>query len=72
MTFEVAYERLEEICDRLADSELTLEPTLDLLREGRGIEAALRERLDGFQQELEEIEAGKGLVKIEIIPAPEA
>jgi exodeoxyribonuclease VII small subunit len=67
MTFAQGYERLQDICEELGRGELDLDGTIDLLKEGHGIERRLRERLEACEQELKEIEAGQGLTDVRIV-----
>jgi exodeoxyribonuclease VII small subunit len=75
VSFEKGLERLEEIAERLGDAELSVEETIRLLREGKGLEQALRAYLTTAEHDLQEIEAGRGLVEFVIDrpsdPSPE-
>jgi len=61
VSFEQGLERLEEIAERLGEAELSVEETIRLLREGKGLEQALRAYLETAERDLQEIEAGRGL-----------
>jgi exonuclease VII small subunit len=72
ITFEAGYTRLLEITKRL-DENPGVQETCDLFREGKSLERALREHLAARQNELKEIEQGRGLTSYEIVaPAPPA
>lgn len=66
VSFEQGLERLEEIAERLGEAELSVEETIRLLREGKGLEQALRAYLETAERDLQEIEAGRGLDRFEI------
>ena len=61
VSFEAGLERLEEIAERLGEAELSVEETIRLLREGKGLEQALRAYLETAEHDLQEIDAGRGL-----------
>jgi exodeoxyribonuclease VII small subunit len=66
ISFEAGLERLEAIAARLGEAELTVDETIRLLREGKGLEQALRGYLEQAEQELREIEEGRGLTPFAI------
>lgn len=66
VTFEAGLERLEAIAERLGEAELSVEETIALLREGKGLEQALRAYLETAEKDLQEIEKGKGLTEFQI------
>ena len=66
LSFEQGLERLEEIAEKLGEAELSVEQTIALLREGKGLEKALRAYLETAEKDLQEIEKGKGLAEFEI------
>ncbi|MGI9117580.1 MAG: exodeoxyribonuclease VII small subunit [Gaiellales bacterium] len=61
VSFEQGLERLEAIAEKLGEAELSVEETIALLREGKGLEQALRAYLEKAEKDLEQIEKGKGL-----------
>lgn len=66
VSFEQGLERLEEIAEKLGEAELSVEETIALLREGKGLEKALRVYLETAEKDLQEIEKGKGLTEFVI------
>ena len=66
VSFEQGLERLEEIAEKLGEAELDVEQTIALLREGKGLEKALRTYLETAEKDLQEIEKGKGLTEFSI------
>lgn len=68
VTFEEGYRRLQEIVRKLDRDDITVHETCELFREGKALEAALRAYLDQREGELREIEEGRGLPVIEIVP----
>ena len=66
VSFEQGLERLEEIAELLGEAELSVEQTIALLREGKGLEKALRAYLETAEKDLQEIEKGKGLTEFVI------
>lgn len=61
IAFEAGLERLEAIAARLDRADVTVQETIALLREGRGLERALRAYLERAEGELREIEAGRNV-----------
>lgn len=61
IAFEAGLERLEAIAARLDRADVTVQETIALLREGRGLERALRAYLERAEAELREIEAGRNV-----------
>ena len=55
VSFEQGLERLEEIAEKLGEAELSVEETIALLREGKGLEKALRAYLESAEKELEAV-----------------
>ena len=66
VSFELGLERLEEIAEKLGEAELSVEETIAFLREGKGLEKALRAYLATAENDLQEIEKGKGLTEFVI------
>ena len=66
VSFEAGLERLEEIAEKLGEAELSVEETIALLRDGKGLEQALRAYLETAEKDLQEIEKGKGLTEFSI------
>jgi exodeoxyribonuclease VII small subunit len=71
VSFEQGLERLEQIAEQLGESELSVEETIALLRDGKGLEQALRAYLETAEKDLLEIEQGKGLTEF-VIERPDA
>jgi exodeoxyribonuclease VII small subunit len=71
VSFEQGLERLEQIAEQLGESELSVEETIALLRDGKGLEQALRAYLETAEKDLQEIEQGKGLTEF-VIERPDA
>jgi exodeoxyribonuclease VII small subunit len=61
ISFESGLERLEAIAARLDRADVTVQETIALLREGRGLERALRAYLEDAEAQLKEIEAGRDI-----------
>jgi len=61
ISFEAGLERLEAIAARLDRADVTVQETIALLREGRGLERALRAYLQEAEAQLKEIEAGRDI-----------
>jgi exodeoxyribonuclease VII small subunit len=61
VSFEGGLHRLEEIAARLDRADVTVQETIALLREGRGLERALRAYLEQAEAQLREIEAGRDI-----------
>ena len=74
LSFGDAYERLQQVASELgADQTMAPDRLIALLREGKGLERALREHLDRVEQDVRAIEAGEGAVPFRIVggaPAP--
>jgi exodeoxyribonuclease VII small subunit len=66
LSVEEGFDRLRAICDELSTGGLSLDETMERLREGHGLERRLRERLDSYEAELKAIEAGEGLLDVRI------
>ena len=71
VSFELGLERLEEIAEMLGEAELSVEETIALLRDGKGLEQALRAYLETAEKDLQEIEQGKGLTEF-VIERPDS
>ncbi len=71
VSFELGLERLEEIAEKLGEAELSVEETIALLRDGKGLEQALRAYLETAEKDLQEIEQGKGLTEF-VIERPDS
>src|SRR4051794_6236759 len=72
LAFAAAYDRLKEITTRLSsDTENEIDPDqlLELLAEGKGLEIALRQRLDEVEQQIRQIESGEGIRAYRIVAA---
>ena len=54
-----AFERLNQINERLADKEIPLSESLSLYKEGVELAAKCKEQLAGVETQLKEIEAQK-------------
>lgn len=67
VTYEDGLRRLEAIIGRLEDEDVSVGEMMNLLREGKGLEQALRTYLDQCQGELAEIEAGRNLPEFQVI-----
>lgn len=61
ISFEAGLERLEAIAARLDRADVTVQETIALLREGRGLERALQAYLEDAEAQLREIEAGRDI-----------
>ena len=68
VSFEQGLARLEEIAEQLGEAELSVEDTIALLRDGKGLEQALRAYLETAEKDLQEIEQGKGLTEFVMEP----
>lgn len=67
VTYEDGLRRLETIIGRLESEDVSVGEMMNLLREGKGLEQALRSYLDQCQGELAEIEAGRNLPEFTVI-----
>jgi len=67
VTYEDGLHRLEAIIARLEGDDVPVGEMMNLLREGKGLEQALRTYLDQCQGELAEIEAGRNLPEFAVI-----
>lgn len=70
ITFEEGLKRLEQIASEIESDAVPLERTLDLVREGRGIERALREYLERCERELTDITAGDAPATHRVVASP--
>ena len=70
VTFEAGYNRLNAIVAQL-DENVTVDEMVGLLREGKGLEKALRDYLEAKEGELEQIEAGENLPEYMIVAVAE-
>ncbi len=67
ITFSTAYERLKSITDTLNAEEVEADALVPLLRDGKGLEAALRAHLDQVEQDVRAIESGEGITAYRIV-----
>lgn len=68
LTFGAAYERLQEVAAELgADATMAPDRLIALLREGKGLERALRDHLERVEQDVRAIEDGDGAVAFRIV-----
>lgn len=73
LPFGAAFDRLQQIAETLGtDEAIEPERLIALLREGKGLERALREHLDRVEQEVRAIEDGDGAAAFRIVTGPEA
>ena len=61
-----AYDELQRITERLNGDQVSAEELVDLLRRGKGLEAALREHLAEVELQVEAIERGEGVQRFTI------
>jgi exonuclease VII small subunit len=67
LPFGAAYDRLHEVAAELgADATMAPDRLIALLREGKGLERALRDHLERVEQEVRAIEDGDGAVPFRI------
>ncbi|WP_022930039.1 hypothetical protein [Patulibacter americanus] len=70
LSFGAAYERLQEVATELsADASMPPERLIALLKEGKGLERALRDHLDRIEQEVRAIDEGDGATPFRIVDA---
>jgi exonuclease VII small subunit len=70
LSFGAAYERLQEVAAELsADASMPPERLIALLKEGKGLERALRDHLDRIEQEVRAIDEGEGATPFRIVDA---
>lgn len=67
ITFEQGLGRLSEIVRQVESESVPIGTAIELVREGRGIERALREYLDQCQGELSEIEAAEAPTTFRVV-----
>ncbi len=67
ITFSAAYDRLKSITDTLNAEEVEADALVPLLRDGKGLEAALRAHLDQVEQDVRAIESGEGITAYRIV-----
>jgi len=72
LTFAEAYEQLKQITERLNSEEVEADELVGLLRQGKGLEAALRTHLTEIEQEVTEIEQGQGIAAYSIVRGDDA
>ncbi|MEA2348622.1 MAG: hypothetical protein QOG62_2409 [Thermoleophilaceae bacterium] len=73
ITFEAAYDELKAITDILNGTEqVPVDQLVELLGRGKGLEQALRARLNDIEQQVEDIEAGKGVRAYKIVSGQDA
>jgi exodeoxyribonuclease VII small subunit len=65
--FEEAYEELARITERLNGDQVSAAELVELLRRGKGLEAALRAYLADVEQQVTAIERGEGVGSISIV-----
>lgn len=73
LPFGAAYDRLQEVAAELGqDATMAPDRLIGLLREGKGLERALRDHLERVEQEVRAIEDGDGAVpyRIEDVAPP--
>lgn len=67
LPFGAAYDRLQEVAAELgADATMAPDRLIALLREGKGLERALRDHLERVEQDVRAIEDGDGAVPFRI------
>jgi len=66
LSFAEAYDQLREITERIDSPDVPVDELLELLRRGKGLETALRARLDEVEQQITAIEAGENIPHFEI------
>ena len=54
-TYEEAAERLEEIVEKLENSDVSLEESINLYKEGMALTLLCRQKLDAARQEVDEL-----------------
>jgi exodeoxyribonuclease VII small subunit len=64
--FGEAFEELRRITERLNGEQVAADELVELLRRGKGLEAALRAHLAEVEQEVEAIERGEGVERFRI------
>ena len=69
ITFEQGLARLSDIVRQVESESVPIGTAIELVREGRGIERALREYLDTCQGELAEIEAAEAPATFRVVTA---
>ncbi|MDO9409679.1 hypothetical protein [Patulibacter sp.] len=70
LSFGAAYDRLQAVAAELgADATMAPDRLIALLREGKGLERALRDHLERVEQEVRAIEDGEGTVPYRIVDA---
>jgi exodeoxyribonuclease VII small subunit len=67
ISFERGMARLEEISNELDAGDVSLDRTIELMREGKGLERALRGYLDRAAERLAAIERGEMQTLYEIV-----
>jgi exodeoxyribonuclease VII small subunit len=72
ITFEQGLGRLSEIVRQVESESVPIGTAIELVREGRGIERALREYLDQCQGELVEIETAEAPTTFRVVRNPPA
>jgi exonuclease VII small subunit len=72
LTFEQGYDRLQQIAQRLGEEQVPVGEMCELFAEGRGLELALTEFLDGERARVEAIERGEGVRAFRISRTPGA
>jgi len=72
ISFERGMARLEEISNELDAGDASLDRTIELMREGKGLERALRGYLDRAAERLAAIERGETQTMYEIVSIADA
>ena len=67
VSFEAGMARLEEISQELDSGDTSLDRTIELMKEGKGLEQALRAYLDRAAERLTAIEQGEMATLYEIV-----
>ena len=71
LSFGAAYDRLQAVAAELgADATMAPDRLIALLREGKGLERALRDHLERVEQDVRASEDGDGAVPFRIVDAP--
>jgi exodeoxyribonuclease VII small subunit len=65
--FAEAFEELRVITEKLNGEQVSADELVELLRRGKGLEAALRAHLADVEQEVEAIERGEGVESFVIV-----
>jgi exodeoxyribonuclease VII small subunit len=71
VTFEVGYDELKSIVERLDAEDVSVHEMCELFARGKGLEKALRGYLTTQQGKLDEIEAGEHLPEFDVVAPSE-